>query len=213
MDQLRTLAVSLAVASLLTLQTACVWKPDSTSPPTTAPGQAPTSTSHMTLGQLQQRLLTYAGSLKQPSDVSQDAFASMLGVKLVPIEPGAMGGEAKSQPLADGYQFYASFASHSTPSSFPLHEVLMFLPGGKSLTKENSPPCVWSAERASKQLEAMGYERGGERPFQQGWMRQHWRPIGDGKQGFSANLLIYHSGPEEAPESCVYGVRYWGGDA
>lgn len=202
----------LALALLLGVSTACARSPvPEASPPPAPPAtrQAPAPTSQMTLGQLQERLLGYADALKKPSDVSPEAFASMLGVDLVPFEPGAVGGEAKRQVLADGYVFYADYSSLSSPASFPLREVLFFQPGGKSVTDDPNAPCLWEEDKAAKALEAIGYRGGGEGPFQRGRMHQFWRPIGDGKQGFDTSLLTYTTGTT----TCVYGVRFWGGDA
>ncbi|KAF1720068.1 hypothetical protein [Pseudoxanthomonas wuyuanensis] len=207
MDPFRTLTASIAVASLLTLSVACARTPDATS----TPSEAAAETEQTTLVQLQERLLGFADSLRKPSDLSAAAFSSALGVSLTPIEPGSDFVQAREQPLAGGYSFFAQ----STPDAgdFVFTEARFSLPGTKSPAQEPSPPCLWDAEEASQKLEAMGYKRGGQIDFQQGWLRQHWRPIGDGKQGISASLLIYRSGDGQASTECVYGIRFRGGNA
>ncbi|KAF1720067.1 hypothetical protein [Pseudoxanthomonas wuyuanensis] len=207
MDQFRTLAASIAVASLLTLSVACARTPDATS----APSEATAETEQTTLVQLQERLLGFADSLRKPSDLSAAAFSSALGVSLTPTEPGSDFMHARKQPLAGGYSFSA--VALPDAGDFIFTEASFSLPGTKSPAQEPSPPCLWDAEEASQKLEAMGYKRGGQIDFQQGWLRQHWRPIGDGKQIVSASLLIYRSGDGQASTECVYGIRFRGGNA
>ncbi|UXN00386.1 hypothetical protein N8D55_00995 [Xanthomonas hortorum pv. pelargonii] len=59
----------------------------------------------------------------------------------------------------------------------------------------------------------MGYKRGGQRPFQGGTLRQHWRAIQKSDQGFSVALLIYETTADGARRECVYGAQIDGGDA
>jgi hypothetical protein len=59
----------------------------------------------------------------------------------------------------------------------------------------------------------MGYKGGGKMPFQGGWIRQHWRSINDGKQGFSVALLLYQADTESGSRECALGVQIDGGDA
>jgi hypothetical protein len=207
MDRLRTFAPSIAVASLLTLSVASARTPEATN----APSETAAETGQTTLVQLQARLLGFADSLRKPSDLSAAAFSSALGVSLTPIEPGSDSMQARKQPLAGGYSFFAQ-ATPDAPG-FAFTEASFSLPGLKSPAQEVSPPCLWDAEEASRKLEAMGYKRGGQIAFHQGWLRQHWRPIGDGKQIVSASLLIYRSGDGQASTECVYGIRFRGGNA
>lgn len=50
-------------------------------------------------------------------------------------------------------------------------------------------------------------------PFQGDWIRQHWRSINDGKQGFSVALLLYQVDTEAGSRECALGVQIDGGDA
>ncbi|WP_454831691.1 hypothetical protein [Pseudoxanthomonas wuyuanensis] len=207
MDQFRTLVVSIAIASLLTLSVACARTPDATR----TPSEAAAETGQTTLVQLQERLLGFADSLKKPSDLSAAALSSALGVSLAPIKPDSILMEAREQPLAGGYSFFA--VAGPDAGDFAFTEVRFYPPGTESPAQESSPPCLWDAEDASQKLEAIGYKRGGQIDFRQGWLRQHWRPIGDGKQIVSASLLIYRSGDGQASTECVYGFRFRGGNA
>ena len=165
----------------------------------------------MTPAQLQQRLITYAGSLKQPSDFSQSRFSSAFTVTLTAYEPGVAGGYAKGQPLTDGYMFHASVSSLHSPSSFATHEVAFYQPGKKMFTEYPKAPCFWEASLAGEQLEIQGYERGAERPFQRGRLQEYWRPIANSERVFVVELLTYAPDNPTA-QTCVYAVRYSGGD-
>lgn len=185
---------------------------------TTAPAQAPSpgpvheqAAVPMHLSELQERLIGYARSVKQPSDVSADAFALAFGVTLVPVAPGAAGGEAKRQPLADGYLFYANFVPLPQPTALPIHEVMFFAPGGEALTEGNNKPCLWDAAAAGRSLQAAGYHDGGEVPFQRGHLQRYWRPLADGGTTFDSSLLTYTTGSAGNLKTCVYGMRFSGG--
>lgn len=181
------------------------------------PGEASSSpASHQeaqppTLSTLQERLIRYASSVKQSSDVSANAFASAFDVTLVPVALGASGGEAKRQPLAEGYLFYANFVPLPQPSALPIHEVIFFSPGGEALTEGNDKPCLWDAAAAAHSLQGAGYRDGGEVPFQRGQLRRYWRPLADGGMVFDSSLLTYTTGSAEDLKTCVYGMRFSGG--
>lgn len=119
--------------------------------------------------------------------------------------------EVKGAPLANGFTLYAT---HSfSAKGFSRIEIIVSPPGGKDPTRTPTEICIMDAAALSRKLEAIGYERGVQRPFQGGWMRQHWRPIGDSGQGFSVALLIYRSGGEASSRECAYGAQIDGGDA
>lgn len=44
-------------------------------------------------------------------------------------------------------------------------------------------------------------------------MRQHWRSIQNGAQGFSFALLIYETNTNGVTRECVYGAQIVGSDA
>lgn len=161
--------------------------------------------------ELQQRLIDYAHSLKQASDGAQDRFTSMLGVTLVPISPGVSGGKATNLPLSGGYVFYADYSSLHPSGSFPMHEVGLFQPGKKELTEDPQADCFWQAAQAARALESIGYQHGGEGPFQRGRLQDYGRAIGDGTQAFAVSLLTYTT-EKPVPQTCVYAVRFTGGD-
>ena len=208
MEGFRTLP-ALLVLAMIGLPTACARPVDA--------GQSGPASAHspsagpMTPAQLQQRLIAYAGSLKQPLDLSQDSFSSTFGITLIPYEAGVAGGHATRQHLTDDYMFYASVSAERGPTSFANHEVAVFQPGKKELTEDPNAACFWEASRAGTQLQALGFERGIERPFQRGRRQEFWRPIGDGKQVFVVYLLTYAT-DTPAPQTCVYAVRYSGGN-
>ncbi|MGV8959553.1 MAG: hypothetical protein ACOH1V_04120 [Stenotrophomonas sp.] len=162
----------------------------------------------MTVGQMEERLLGYASSLRNPSDLSASRFAATLEVPLAPSEPDGEVVQAKSQPLANGF----SFSAYSWPEQdgFEFNEARFYMPGPKSPAQDADAPCLWDAEEASLKLDALGYKRGGQTDFQQGWLRQHWRSVEDGTKGIDASLLIYRT---RVGQECVYGIRFRGGDA
>ncbi|WP_279362290.1 hypothetical protein [Xanthomonas sacchari] len=80
--------------------------------------------------------------------------------------------EVKQAPLANGFLLYATHSQ--AENGFSRIEVAVSLPCGKDPTRTPNEICIWGAAKFSKKLEVIGYKRGGQRPFQGGWMRQHW---------------------------------------
>lgn len=203
MASFRLVPVLLSLVAV-TLSTACA-------EPSALDVLADATASRMTPAQLQHRMIAYAGSLEGSSDISEERFTSTFGVTLTPVTPGSTGGFSEGQPLTDGYMFYASIVPLPAGNSFATQEIGLLQPGKKALTDDPNAACFWEASSAGKQLEAQGYQRGGERPFQRGRLQQFWRPIGEGKQVFTVDLLTYAL-VNPVPQTCVYAVQYSGGD-
>ncbi|MCW4454658.1 hypothetical protein OK348_07590 [Flavobacterium sp. MXW15] len=164
----------------------------------------------MTLDELQDRLLRHAETLKVPADAGKEKFAAALGVVDFVIGRPGTEYEIAIQPMTDGYSFVASTMPSS--SGFPMNEVRVMLPDGRGPVRRPVSVCLWEAAEFSKRLEAIGYKPGPKFDFQRGWIQSHWRPIGEGKQGFGVNLLIYRVGSDEVRRDCVYGVIFDGGN-
>lgn len=164
----------------------------------------------MSLHALQEQLLRYAATLKERKDASAQGFASALGVTFAPSKPGSSLGHA-IRPLSNGYAFVATTLPN--PPDFPFNEVRVLLPDGKGPLGRDTTICFWDAGDFSKRLEAIGFKRYGQGDFQGGWLRQHWRAIGDGREGVSASLLLYRTSESGKSRECVYGVRFGGGEA
>lgn len=158
---------------------------------------------------LQERLITYAASLRETADASGDAFSKAIKVTLTPAEPGRPGGEAGNQPMADGCAFHASCAGLAGGMKVPYHGVSVFKPGDRPLTEDPDAPCFWSSTAAGQALAESGYTRGGERVFQRGRLQQYRRTSPDGGTVFYADLLTYVAGGAAA-DTCVYEVRFAG---
>lgn len=203
------------VSALLAVLPACAPAPDATassSPPQPAagvPSNFPASVRPLSASDLQQRIVAYAASLHEPSDASEEQFSRAIKIALTPFEKGRAGGEAKDQPMADGYGFYASYGSPTRGMKTPYHGISIYRPGKKALTEDPQAPCFWAASTAGEALAASGYERGGERAYQRGRLQQYRRISSDGSTVFYADLLTYSTGTP-SPQSCVYEVRLSG---
>lgn len=166
--------------------------------------------SNTTLQELEHRLLRFIGGLTAPADLDYPKMESALGIKLgPPSDPAYPWREVKEVPLAEGYELYATH--RPTKDGFSRIEVAVTLPDHSNPTRIPTSTCIWQAEALSKALEGMGYTRGGQRPFQGGWLRQHWRAINDGSQTFSVSLLLYRTNEQGSPQECAYSVKIDGG--
>lgn len=144
--------------------------------------------------------------------MSHKRVEEMLGIKFDPPKDLAVSRRVlRSLPLANGYTLYVSHSPEKKGFSFI--NLLIGLPDKQDPTRILAATCVWDAADFSAKLGAMGYKRGGQRPFQGGTLRQHWRAIHNGAQGFSVALLIYETTANGASRECVYGVQIDGGDA
>ncbi|UXA51403.1 hypothetical protein M0D45_11610 [Xanthomonas prunicola] len=163
-----------------------------------------------TLQELQRRLLRFIDGLTVPADLGYPKMESALGIKLgPPSDPAYPWREVKDVALADGYALYATH--RPTKDGFSRIEVAVTLPDHSNPTRVPTSTCIWQAEALSKALEGMGYTRGGQRPFQGGWLRQHWRAINGGSQIFSVSLLLYRTNEQGSQQECVYSVKIDGG--
>ncbi|ATS49952.1 hypothetical protein XAP3CFBP6996_000665 [Xanthomonas citri pv. fuscans CFBP 6996] len=163
-----------------------------------------------TLQELERRLLRFIDGLTVPSDLDYPRLESALGIKLgPPSDPAYPWREVKDVALADGYALYATH--RPTNDGFSRIEVAVTLPDHSNPTRVPTSTCIWRAEALSKALEGMGYIRGGQRPFQGGWLRQHWRAINGGNQIFSVSLLLYRASDQRGRQDCVYSVKIDGG--
>ncbi len=162
--------------------------------------------------ELQKRILSYAGSLRSPGDISPERFEAAMGLSLVPDESVSIRRVAKDLVTTEGYNYGASYFSVESAGGFPSHEVIFYQKGKPPVTDVPAGVCYWHADRAGRALERLGYRTGGEAPFQRGGLRQYWRPIHGGKQGMDTSLLTYRSDEGDSARTCVYAVQFGGGD-
>ncbi|CAD7713001.1 hypothetical protein LMG31886_03840 [Xanthomonas hydrangeae] len=160
--------------------------------------------------ELERRLLRFIDGLRVPADLDYQRMESALGIKLgPPSDPAYPWREVKEVTLAEGYALYATH--RPTKDGFSRIEVAVSLPDHSDPTRVPTSTCIWQAEALSKALERMGYTRGGQRPFQGGWLRQHWRAINRGSQILSVSLLLYRTNQQSGQQECVYSVKIDGG--
>lgn len=165
----------------------------------------------MSLDELQDRLIEYADSLKEPEEAWKERFASVFGVQLVLKDPNGEVEIARGE-LADGYAFRVMTMPEK--DRFANGDIAVILPDNTIPAGHSSLICIWDADEFSRRLEGIGFVNRVQLEFRQGWERIHWRPIRDGGQGFGVNLWIYKYGVEEdSLKDCVYGVRFYGGNA
>ncbi|WP_369940703.1 hypothetical protein [Xanthomonas medicagonis] len=169
------------------------------------------NTANISVQDLEHRLLRYADSLKAPADLDYRRMEAAFGIKFnKPADAAHSWRNAKDVPLAGGFTLYATHSP--AEKGFSSIEAVVNLPDGRDPTRVPTDICIWDAAKLSQQLETIGYRRGGQRPFQGGWMRQHWRSIRDNTQGFSVALLIYRIGDQARSRECVRGVQIDGGE-
>lgn len=205
MDRIGFLPAVLALVAVAMLPAACA-----RSPAPQPVGKAP-SVALMTLAELQRRTVAYAGSIKSMNDVNPAAFSTAIGVHLEPAEPGVEGLTSGELPLAAGYQFFASYVPHGVENELPIHKVAFLPASGVSLTEDPKAECVWDAATAGRELEAIGFHRGAERPFQRGRLQRYWRDLAEENRVFDASLMTYTTSSDAGEKTCVYAVRYSGG--
>ncbi|WP_308812358.1 hypothetical protein [Xanthomonas citri] len=162
--------------------------------------------------ELEARLLRFVDGFKSPADMNYTRLEAALGAKFGgtsdSVHPFYI---MKNISLSDGYTFYATHVPAG--KVFSSMEVAVGLPERIDPTRTPTSRCVWDATTLSQKLEEMGYKRGGQRPFQGGWLRQHWRSLNNGKQGFSVALLIYRTSQDSGSRECAYGMQIDGGNA
>lgn len=162
--------------------------------------------------ELEARLLSFVDGFKSPADMNYMRLEAALGTKFGDtsdsLHPFYI---MKNVSLSDGYTFYATHVP--AEEIFSSMEVAVGLPERIDPTRIPTSRCVWDAETLSHKLEELGYKRGGQRPFQGGWLRQHWRPLNNETQGFSVALLIYRTSQDSGSRECAYGMQIDGGKA
>ncbi|MEX0180885.1 MULTISPECIES: hypothetical protein [unclassified Stenotrophomonas] len=163
------------------------------------------------MSELQRRLLAYADSLKSRADISPEKFGAAIGVSLVPDEKVSIRSIAKDLVMAEGFNYAASYFSVESPRDYPRHSVVFYQLGKPSVTEAPGDVCYWDADSAGQALERLGYKGLGESPFQRGGVRRYWRPIDAGK-GMSTSLLTYRIDERAGFRTCVYEIRFSGGD-
>ncbi|MFC0156229.1 hypothetical protein ACFFJ4_22375 [Xanthomonas dyei] len=162
--------------------------------------------------ELEARLLRFVDGFKSPADMNYMRLEAALGTKFAGTSDSPHPFYImKNVSLSDGYTFYATHVP--AEKIFSSMEVAVGLPERIDPTRSPTSRCVWDATTLSHKLEEMGYKRGGQRPFQGGWLRQHWRPINNGTQGFSVALLIYRTSQDSGSRECAYGMQIDGGKA
>ncbi|MEQ7893860.1 hypothetical protein [Xanthomonas arboricola] len=221
MTSFRSFTLLLCLALTSVLSSACTRPPEQANDLPAASSATPTARSvpatteqnaALNIQQIEAGLLRFAASLRQPGDMSHKQLEEMLGIKFDPPKDLAVSRRVlRSLPLANGYTLYVSH--NPERKGFSFINLLVGLPDKRDPTRVPDAACVWDAADLSAKLETMGYKRGGQRPFQGGTLRQHWRAIQDGAQGFSVALLIYETTASGARRACVYGAQIDGGDA
>lgn len=224
MTRFRSLTLVLFVALTSMLSSACARPseeannlpaaPSSTShaPAVRSSPTALTQNATLSIQEVETKLLKFAESLKEPRDMSYKRMEEILSIKFDPPKDLAVSRRVlKNLRLAHGYTLYVSHSPEKKGFSFI--NLLIGLPDKQEPTRVTNAACVWDAAEFSAKLEAVGYKRGGQRPFQGGTLRQHWRAIENGARGFSIALLIYETTTNGASRECVYGVQIDGGDA
>lgn len=162
--------------------------------------------------ELEARLLRFVDGFKSPADMNYMRLEAALGTKFGGTQDSTHPFYImKNVSLSDGYTFYATHVP--AEKIFSSVEVAVGLPERIDPTRTPTARCVWDATTLSRKLEEMGYRRGGQRPFQGGWLRQHWRPLNNGTQGFSVALLIYRTSQGSGSRECAYGMQIDGGKA
>ncbi|MCC7635602.1 hypothetical protein [Stenotrophomonas rhizophila] len=166
----------------------------------------------MTLAELQKRTVAYADSVKSMKDVNPATFSAAIGMRLEPIETGAESLKSGGLPLAAGYQFFANYVPYGAKNELPIHKVAFLPASGISFTEDPKAECVWDAAAAGSELEAVGFQRGAERPFQRGSLQRYWRDLAEENMVFDASLMTYTTSTNAGERTCVYAVRYSGGE-
>lgn len=162
--------------------------------------------------ELEARLLSFVDGFKSPADMNYMRLEAALGTKFGDTSNSLYPFYImKNVSLSDGYTFYATHVP--AEEIFSSMEVVVGLPERIDPTRIPTSRCVWDAETLSHKLEELGYKRGGQRPFQGGWLRQHWRPVNNETQGFSVALLIYRTSQDSGSRECAYGMQIDGGKA
>lgn len=206
MDRFDFVSVLLTFSAVAVFSTACA------RPPAPGPAKDEGSAALMTLEELRGRAVAYADSVRSLADVRPTAFSSTINATLVPIEAGSDVLETGKQPLASGYTFFADYVPYGWPPTLPIHTVGFSPSSGVPFTEGRQEDCVWEATAAGKQLETLGFHRGAERPFQRGRIQRYWRDLAEDGMVFDASLMTYKARSEAGEKTCVYAIRYGGGE-
>ncbi|CRD60842.1 conserved hypothetical protein [Stenotrophomonas indicatrix] len=211
MSYLARAGVAVGPLALITLSSACA--PVSDTPAgETRPSASASRPADISMSELQRRLLAYADSLKSRADISPEKFGAAIGVSLVPDEKVSIRSVAKDLVITEGFNYAASYFSVESPRDYPRHSVVFYQLGKPSVTEAPGDVCYWDADSAGQALERLGYRGRGESPFKRGGIRHFWRPIGAGKKGMSTSLLTYRINDSAGLRTCVYEIRFSGGD-
>lgn len=206
MDRFRAVLLTLSVLALL--PTACAQSsapvPVAT-PPEISPSPQPT------LSEMKARAVAYADSVKSLSDANMASFSSHIGVTLVPA-PGIAGSTSGNLPLLDGHLYFAYFGSSGAGDGLPMHTLGFVQASGTSFTESPRAECIWEEEGAGRALEEVGFHRGGEWAFQRGRLQRYWRDVTETGSVFDASLMTYTVKSGAGEKTCVYAIRYTGGE-
>lgn len=203
-------AVAIGLSALIALSSACAPVSDTPVGETRSPASA-SRPAGISMSELQRRLVAYADSLKSRADISPEKFGTAIGVSLVPDEKVSIRSIAKDLVRTEGFNYAASYFSVESPRDYPRHSVIFYQLGKPSVTGAPGGVCYWDADSAGQALERLGYKGLGESPFQRGGVRRYWRPIDAGK-GMSTSLLTYRIDERAGFRTCVYEIRFSGGD-
>lgn len=204
-------AVAIGLSALIALSSACA--PVSDTPVgETRPPASVSRPADISMSELQRRLLAYADSLKSRADISPEKFGAAIGVSLVPDEKVSIRSVANDLVITEGLNYAASYFSVESPRDYPRHSVVFYQLGKPSVTEAPGDVCYWDADSAGQALERLGYRGLGESPFQRGGIRHFWRPIDADSKGMSTSLLTYRIDDGAGLRTCVYEIRFSGGD-
>lgn len=203
-------AVAVSLSTLLVLSSACARVSDDSASDAMpdSPNSRPTA---IPMAELQQRIIAYADSLKTRADISPQKFGAAIGVTLVPDQKVSIRRAAKDLVLEEGYNYAVSYFAVESPRDYPRHSVVFYQLGKPSVAEAPAGVCYWNADSAGQALEKLGYNGLGESPFKKGGIRHYWRPIA-GNKGMSASLLTYRVDGSSGIQTCVYEIRFSGGD-
>lgn len=170
-----------------------------------------TPTTSISNQELEARLLQFADAFKVPEDMSYTRLESALGMKLGPAsEPASPWHVVKDVALADGYTFYATH--FPAKKAFQAWRLRWLCPIPSTQRARRHPSAFGTRQRSRRSWRPWVTSAAGSALFQAGWLRQHWRSIDNGKQGFSVALLIYRTSQESGSRECAFGVQIDGGD-
>lgn len=156
--------------------------------------------------ELQERAIAYVTSIRTLEDFSSDAISRAIPVQLAEQDPGSRHLIARNQRLQDGYGFYVTHVNAQENGAAPVQEIMLFPPEGKTLSGP-SAVCPWIGQHFVDALEAEGFQRGREVPFNEGTLLAYTRGMGGGGAELEVGLLVAPPTETDAAVGCLHGIR------